>query len=281
MRYVESRQEGKAILDEVVAIGGEDARASGDRRTLASETVVVAIGHFEHREPSAFASRHTDLTAAVHAALISQDSTSAMRLIAAAGFPWTYTDPSEGHRLATRVLAASTGDEPTIVRSGCLLGAGMTALLAGDLAAARVRLDQAAAGFRAIGAVRGEAWALHYLAQAEMSTEMSTTGREHVARALRLFETPPEDPLGIAWSLTLAGADLIYTNELSKARIVLERAVDVAVEHDITHALGSALSTLGLVEAREGRIEQARALTAEGVERPPAARAAPWEAALQ
>ena len=138
----------------------------------------------------------------------------------------------------------------------------MTAILAGDLAAARLRLDQAASGFRAIGVVRGEAWAMYYLAQAEMST----TGREHVARALQLFETPPEDPLGIAWSLTLAGTDLIYTNELSKARIVLERAVDVAVENDITHALGGALTNLGLVQAREGRIEQARALTAEGVE---------------
>ena len=85
-------------------------------------------------------------------------------------------------------------------------------------------------------------------------------------RALELFEGPPFDPLGVAWVLTLRGIRLEFGGHLPEARLALEGAVAMATDHDVIHVLGSALANLGLLEAREGRVEEGRALTSEAVE---------------
>ena len=185
-----------------------------------------------------------------------------MRLVGATGLAWMMTDPGHGYRLARRVLDAATGDEPPAVRAGCLLGAGMSAQLGSDMPAARQLLDEAARAFRSLGVAKAEAWALYFSA----NNEMSTTGPERLARAQLLFEAPPLDPLGTAWVLTQLGIVRLFVDEPAEARAFLERAVDVATEHDVTHVMGTTLSILGLVEAWEGELERGRALTAEGVE---------------
>jgi hypothetical protein len=128
--------------------------------------------------------------------------------------------------------------------------------------AARELLDEAARAFRSLGVAKFEAWALYFAA----NNEMNTTGLEQLVRALLLFEAPPMFPLGTAWVLTQLGADRLFVDEPAEARAFLERAVDVATEHDVTHVMGTTLSLLGLVEAWEGELERGRALTAEGVE---------------
>jgi predicted ATPase/class 3 adenylate cyclase len=228
----------------------------------AAEDAARLRGKDPHLASRAFGSRRSDIAAATDAAVSAGDTVSAMRLVAATGFPWMTTDPAHGYRLARRVLDAATGSEPPIVRAGCLFGAGLTGQLAGDVPAARQLLDQAARAYRTLGAIKAEAWALYFSAL----NEMSTTGPERAARALLLFETPPIDPLGTAWVLTLLGTDHLFDDEPAEARVVMERAVEIATEHDVTHVLGITLSILGLVEAWEGQIDRGRELTAQGVE---------------
>jgi tetratricopeptide (TPR) repeat protein len=194
-----------------------------------------------------------------------------MRLIAAAGFPWAMTDPAEGHRLAQRALHAAKGDEPALVRAGFSLGAGMMAQQLGELTTSNRLLDDAIAGFAALNLHRPEAWALHFRAQGEyysgaQPSQQAEQVEQWLARALALFQEPPADPLGITWIQTVQGADLVFQRRLGEARPVLERCLETATDHDVTHVLGTLLCKLGQLDAREGHAERALGLVAEGVD---------------
>jgi predicted ATPase len=212
-----------------------------------------------HLVIQAFDQRRSDVAAAVDVALQAGDTVSAMRLLGAAGFAWSMTDPSEAWRLAQRTLAQKTGDESAVVQASFALGAGMAAQLSGNVPVAHRLLEDAAQRFNALGNRRSEAWALFYRGRFTFGD-----GR-WLAAALSLFQADPPVPLGCAWVRQVMGCDLAVHGRRAEARELFEEALAYATEHDLTHTIGALLCKLGTLDALEGEVERAQELVAEGV----------------
>jgi tetratricopeptide (TPR) repeat protein len=172
-----------------------------------------------------------------------------------------YTESALAAEQAAEV-ATAIGDDRTLAQARAQLGACLNSTHQNEAAVGvleeAVALAERSGDLRAIFAATNNLGISYHLAGRLRS---SLACQE---RAMELSERLG-DPAWIAMSLRNAGQTLFELGEWTRARPLLERAVDVGREYP-SWCTPYALSSLGMLRAGEGRWEEGRSLAQEAIE---------------
>lgn len=173
---------------------------------------------------------------------------------------------AEGRRFVRRALDADDGQHPS-ARVRALLAASFLASLHYDLDVARTTADEALTMVRAVGHVRGTAWALGLAGLAAAMAGDTTASVRSTQEALQLPGIE-EDPLARGWALNFLALGLQAGGQYEQQREALAESLELCREAGdpmgIEWALGyggSAAYALGRREEAVRLLEQSLALS--------------------
>jgi predicted ATPase/class 3 adenylate cyclase len=169
---------------------------------------------------------------------------------------WFITESvREGRQALEQLLAQPSATAPTPARARALRALGWLAIVQGDFAAARARLDESAAYWRAVGNSHELA---HALCQHAM---LSAAGTEPpiIAIADEAVQTAraAASPFATAFSLSSRAALALRRRDWTAARTDLEEAIEIARRHGARAPGASFLKSAALVDSFTGDLDSA------------------------
>ncbi len=256
-------------LEQLAAFGDEDEAREGHSRYFLDLAEASEQG-LRGREQIAWLERLEteidNIRAALAWSLALDDRTMAHRMVGALNWFWhLHGYFVEGRDWLEQALARSSHDLPGAIRARALTGAGLLALLEGDVAAARTRAEEGAAIAQAVGDRAGAGYALHFLGAASLLYEEdATTGERLLPESVACFRET-DDRWGLALALSGLGVLGVATMRLDEARESLEESRRLFRELGDTWGLARVLNHLGEVARAEGNDAQARAFYEEAL----------------
>ncbi len=214
-------------LEQLAACGDEDEAREGHARYFldfaeASEQGLRGRGQLAWLER--LETEIDNVRAALGWSLTRDDPTMALRMVDALHWFWHMLGHFvEGRGWLEDALARSTSQVPGDIRSRALTGAGLLALLHGDVAAARERAEEGAAVARACGDHAGAGYAPHFLgASSLLYEENANTAERLLPESVACFRETG-DRWGLALALCGLGVLGVVTMRLDDARDIPRR----------------------------------------------------------
>jgi predicted ATPase/DNA-binding winged helix-turn-helix (wHTH) protein len=170
----------------------------------------------------------------------------------------------EGRAWLEQALGSVAGEvTPNPRRAKALLGSGVLAWAQGDRSAARARLEESVAVWRALDDERSLGEAMHFLATEMIAEGDATAARSLAASSAAIFRRAGHERFGLATTLATLGIAEMTLENYDAARLALEESATIArVIHD-NWALALPLRNLGIVAFRQGDYPQAVRLLRE------------------
>jgi predicted ATPase/DNA-binding CsgD family transcriptional regulator len=185
-----------------------------------------------------------------------------LRLAAALWWFWAMRGHLGEGRQHLSVLLALPGRDPA-VRAAALRGAGMLALYQGDLDTARGMVEQALAGFRALGDTHRVSAALTALAPIACQQRDLAAARGFLEEDLALARRSG-DPYAVGYALQNLANVVQEQAEHASARTLLEESMEMLRSLAEWRGVSLALHALGTIAQEQGDYAAARAYLEEG-----------------
>ncbi len=193
-----------------------------------------------------------------------KDAEHGLRLAGALWYFWFQRGlPGEGRRWLTRALARNSGGG--VDRAQALLGGGTLAWRQGDLAAARVHLDQSVALWRGTTDRRGLAEALHVLAHVRFDQRDLAAAEALFQESLSAYRLAA-DTLGGLPLVADLGMVAYHRGEYAAAGAVFEESLALFRRHGLKDRVAGVLNQLGDLARLAGDDDRAAALYQESLE---------------
>lgn len=170
-----------------------------------------------------------NVRSAIQFALSSDETGSALRLVAALGYFWFYDGSfiEEARRYAVLALRASAG-APVALAAGVGITAGRIAAIAGDRAGSKRMLADAYDAYRGIGDEYHAAWCLLYLSACQLSTpQEAREGLKPCQKGLAYFRSA-QDPHGMSQGLNIMGELARRTGDYRGAEAYYKECLQIA-----------------------------------------------------
>ena len=256
-------------LEQLAACGDEDEAREGHAGyflDLAEEAAEGLRGGEQLAWLERLETEIDNVRAALGWSLTRDDRAMALRMVGALHWFWhLHGHFVEGRGWLEAALARSTPQVPPEILSRALTGAGLLALLEGDVAAARARAEEGAAIARAAGDRVGAGYALHFLGAASLLYEEDArTGERLLPESVAYFRDS-HDRWGLALTLCGLGILGVVTMRLDEARESLEESRRIFQQLGDNWGLARVLNHLGEVARAEGEDSRARALYEEAL----------------
>jgi predicted ATPase/DNA-binding CsgD family transcriptional regulator len=193
-----------------------------------------------------------------------EDAAHGLRMAGALWYFWFQRGlPGEGRRWLTRALArvSTAGTD----RAQALLGAGTLAWRQGDIAAARLHLDESIALWRDAAEGRGRAEALHVLGHVEFDQRDYATARGLFERSLAAYQQAG-DTSGSLPLMADLGLVAYHRGDHAEAGRVFTDSLAEFRRHGLKDRVAGALSLLGDLARLDGEQDRAAALYGESLE---------------
>ena len=261
------------MLETIREYAAEQLLASGDADAVRARHAEYFLALAEQVEPALPSSRselldrleldHDNIRAAIAYLASNGEHERVLRL---AGSIWRFWY-LRGHLREGRLRLESAlehGAASTLARAKALNGAAAMAVNAGDIAAARVRAEEALMLHRGLGAEVGAAYAGFMLANALAAQHELDGARELYEESIAVFGSRGED----AWSL-LASRHLAYLydqiGDRARAHALHAQNLQRARASGNDRFVATSLSALADHALEDGRTEQALVLLAESL----------------
>ncbi|CAA9560614.1 MAG: hypothetical protein AVDCRST_MAG49-2520 [uncultured Thermomicrobiales bacterium] len=264
-----------AMLETIREFGLERLGAEGEdgetRRAHAAWFLAraedAAGGFYTAREPAVLDDldrEHDNLRAALGWAIQSGNAETASRLVGALWWFWGIRGSlNEGGGWLERVLPLSQNASPAS-RASVLLAGGMLAWARGDVDRAVVFLEDALAGWRALGDQRRVSQSLHHLALVAWTRGDFVRVGEFAEEALAAARAAG-DEVAVGTALVAVGTALLRQRELDRARVPLEDGLARFRATGYRRGVAWALQHLAEIAQEEGDIRGAAELRHETI----------------
>jgi tetratricopeptide (TPR) repeat protein len=251
-----------------LAESGEDAairrRHTAYYLMLAETAGAALIGSQQIVWLERLESEHSNLRAAVEAALDCGDVTTALRLSGALWrFWWIRGYLSEGRRYLEAVLTLSSSLAP-VLRAKALHGVGVLTAEQGDYAQSMVLLEAGLTLSRDIGDKRTIAIYLHDLGLLSLCQGNYVRATAFLEESLTLFQDI-EDTFDVAFPLTTLGEVAYHQGDYGRAVTYLEAGLALFQKQQNKREMSWPLLNLGHVALSQGDDRRAATLYAESV----------------